>query len=268
MGCGPGWEPTNPYPYQTQTHSTPCAVAARAALKMSILFDSSNAAAKLATIPNLATETLEKGFLIMESIVISPQNVNDTTGYGYKTSDIFTGDDTSITINPSYNPNTQAMAGSLHTHPSSGRSAQSPNDIYSLIQSQFENKSRVKGNFVAAANGSIFAVTVTDGNLAATFLNTIGQNLEGRAWKPSSDIGKAFDAAFEHFKTENKTDPNKNNLAYEMAMATVINQFNTGVTLCKRDATSGKFVPLVVRTEIQTSSNGRRAKTVYIRDCN
>jgi hypothetical protein len=200
MGCGPGWEPSGPGVGQGHFQVAPCITAQRAALKLKILFDSSGAAAKLATIPNLSTETLEKGFHIMEAIRINPYDINDTTGHGYSSSNLLTGTDTSIDASISYSPNTQAIAGFLHTHPPNGYAAESAKDIYTLIASQLEAKNRVKGNFVASADGSVYGVTMTDATQASQFYSNITQDLDGRDWNTNSDIGKVFDEAYEHLK--------------------------------------------------------------------
>jgi len=49
-----------------------------------------------------------------------------------------------------------------------------------------------------------------------------------------------------------------------MAMAAVLNQFNTGITLNKKDA-SGNFKPIVVNTIVPNPNKPK--KKVYPQDC-
>ena len=140
----------------------------------------------------------------------------------------------------------------------------SAKDIYGLIQERQQNI-YLDGNIIAAANGSQYAITVSDTIQASAFLNTQSQYLTGSKWNETSTIGKAFKDAEDYFKTKVfKSNPNKNNLAYEMAMAAVLKQFNTGVTLHKKDA-SGNFKPLVVNTTIPDPNKPK--KKVYTQDC-
>ncbi|MBK8773911.1 MAG: hypothetical protein WBB11_04600 [Ferruginibacter sp.] len=78
---------------------------------------------------------------------------------------------------------------------------------------------------MAAADSSRYAITVTDTLMAATFLTTMANYLDNCKWKESSAIGKAFKKAYVHFENGN---PDKRNYAYDMAMAAVLNEFNTG----------------------------------------
>jgi len=55
--------------------------------------------------------------------------------------------------------------------------------------------------------------------------------------------------------------------AYEMAMAAVFSQFNTGITLNKRDF-NGSFNPIVVNTTVVPKQGMfKPAKTVYTQTC-
>jgi len=125
--------------------------------------------------------------------------------------------------------------------------------------------SHFEGTFVAAANGSQYAITVTDKNKAAAFLNTRDDFLTGTSWNENSLIGKAYEKAYEYFSEKiYKGNTNKKNLAYEMSMAAVIKQFDMGISLCKKDE-SGNFKPLVVSTSIPDPNKPK--KIVYQQDC-
>ena len=93
------------------------------------------------------------------------------------------------------------------------------------------------------------------------FTNTKSIFLDGAKWNETSNIGKAFKEAEKYFKNGDST---KTNYAYEMAMATVLKQFNAGVTLNKKD-TNGNFKPIVVNTII--ANHNKPKKKQYVQDC-
>ena len=237
---------------------TPCEIAQQAAKRLDTLYTHSKADSVLSTIPNLPTQTVEKGFVIFRKFSVNSQNPTDTTFTGYKTSQVFTGTDSSI--NFTYNiPYLSVVASFFHTHTANGYAVQSAVDIYLLIESS-QTESHIVGNFVAAADGSQYGLTVTDPSLAAAFLATKNQFLNGTKWNEESDIGKAFKKAYDYFENGDTT---KTNFAYEMAMAAVLNQYNAGITLNKKDA-SGNFKPIVVKT----APDPRKPKrTIYTQDC-
>jgi len=81
----------------------------------------------------------------------------------------------------------------------------------------------------------------------------------------TSNIGKAIKDAKNYFETKIfKSNPNKDNLAYEMAMAAVLNEYNAGLTLDKKDA-NGNFKPIVVNTTIPNPNKPK--KKVYTQNC-
>lgn len=255
--CSSGWVPVPPEPTED-----PCTTVNNAAKKMDSAYIKCNADSMLTTIPNLATGLLERGFPIYKKFRVNPYNVTDTTIIGYRSGNLQSGTDSNIVIQsaPGY---LELLAAALHTHPPTGYSAHSAKDVYELIAEQMQN-SQFEGTFVAAANGSQFALTVTDNAASAAFYATMSQNLDGTKWKEDSQIGKAFEKAYDYY-SENvyKGNPNKTNLSYQMAMAAVLKQFNTGVTLNKKN-TSGNFKPIVVNT-VPDPRKPRR--TIYTQDC-
>ncbi|MBK7347649.1 MAG: hypothetical protein IPI98_12290 [Chitinophagaceae bacterium] len=106
---------------------------------MDTLFNASKADSVLNTIPNLSTETKEKGFAIYQNIIINPFNPTDTSVTGYSCGDVQTGTDSSILIEYIYNPNTKRPITWLHTHNKDGYSAQSAKDIYELLEDNLSN---------------------------------------------------------------------------------------------------------------------------------
>lgn len=223
----------------------PCARAELKSRNLDTLYNSSAADSMLASIPNLATETNEKGFVIYRKYEMDPYVAFDTTFTGYSVSQMYTGTDSNIVMDP-IPPNRTVIACVFHTHPPRGYAAQSAIDIYKLIENTLANEYTVVGNIVRAANGSEYGITISDYNKASAFLGTKSNFLSGVDWNETSMIGKAFEKAKQHFLDLYKTNSNKLNLAYEMAMASVLTEFNTGITLSKKNA-QGKFRPLLVR---------------------
>ena len=119
------------------------------------------------------------------------------------------------------------------------------------------------GNFVASSNGDEYGLTITNPSLALAFYGTLNQNLSGDTWNPESDIGKAFEDARNYFRKLYTNSPNKENLAYEKAMAVVLKEYNTGVTLNKKDAT-GHFIPIIIR---KTTDPRKPKRSIYTQDC-
>jgi uncharacterized membrane protein YgcG len=261
-GCSPGWQPSGGGGGST-TPPDPCSTAQNAAKKMDTLFFKSRADSMLGTIPNLTTETKEKGFAIIKKLRINPYDVTDTTiSKYYCYSPISTGTDSNIVISFSTGV-LEHIAASLHTHPPTGYAAHSAKDIYDFLEGRVGEESHFIGTFVAAANGSQYALTITDASQASAFLATKNQYLQGTKWNEESDIGKAYNKAYEYFLEKYKGDANQKNLAYEMAMAAVLKQFNTGFTVNKKDA-AGNFKPIVVNT---TQDPRKPKRTIYTQDC-
>ena len=75
----------------------------------------------------------------------------------------------------------------------------------------------------------------------------------------------AFDDTKVFFVNANKKNADKENIAYEMAIAAVMLRFNTGVTLFKQDI-DGTFKPIVVKTIKSLNKKGKEVFT-YTIDC-
>jgi hypothetical protein len=240
----------------------PCDTAHEAAMKMDSVYIKSNLDSVLNTIPNLSTEPNEKGFPIFQKFSVSPFNNTDTTFNNYVTGPVFTGTDSSINMNYIV-PNLSVEVVMLHTHPSNGYPAPSAADVYEVINKRLDEY-YFAGTIIIASNGNQYALTITDLTRATAFFNTQNNNLNGDKWNPDSEIGKAFKDAKTYFLKLYKNNATKENIAYEMAMATVLNQYNSGVTLNKKDS-YGNFKPLVIKTTIPDPSKPK--KKIYTQDC-
>lgn len=254
--------PLTPCTVIADTTSYPCATAFQAGQKMKNILREDKVDSALNSIPNLATEPLEKGFPVFQRFEVDRFDPLDTTFGSFIVGSMFTGTDSNIVMN--YNiPYLSVEVAVLHTHPRSGYPGPSAADVYGLITSRLDNNNFV-GTFTIAANGSQFALTVTDYDKARDFYNTKDQYLDGEKWKEGSEAGKVFKDAFKYFQEKYKGDTNQDKLAYEMAMATVLNEFNSGVTLHKKDS-NGNFKPLVIKTT--TPNPNKPRKKVYTQDC-
>ncbi len=257
-----------------QSPKTPCEVAHSAADRSTNVYNKANidSVLKKKFPDGIDTFTVEKGFAIYQRYkFLDPDNRYDTTYlpaiYADTATTIGTAGNIEITMDISGNV---LVIATLHTHPSNGYAAQSVKDIFLLLENYSlpptqKHRMRAACTFAPAYNGDTYSITVTDSAKAIAFLALQNQYLEGTHWNKTSEIGKVFDDAYDYFKND---DPDKKDFAYEMAMATVLTQFNAGVILSKRD-TNGDFKPLVVNTSQVLVKQGRKSvtKTIYTPDC-
>ncbi|HQV07348.1 MAG TPA: hypothetical protein PKW62_11330, partial [Chitinophagaceae bacterium] len=264
--CGPGWEPV-PIDDEPPAASTdPCDIAKDAAKKMDSIYIKANVAAMLDTMATLSHDSLETGFTIFKEFRVSPytnpDGTKDTTFTGvYSQSDMNIGTTMGISYTY-YLPRLFINTATVHFHTSNAFPAQSAHDIYLLIANLLDTH-WYDGNFVIAANGSQYAITVSDSAKAIAFFSTKAAFLDTvtNEWKESSLIGKEFDKAKKYFENG---DTSKTNYAYEMAMAAVLNSFNSGITLHKKDS-NGNFKPILVKTVIPNPNKPK--KKIYVQDC-
>ena len=262
----PEEDPCGPPPPPPPPQENPCTVAYNAARKMDTLYTKGKVDSMLNTMPGWQNLIVEKGYPILKDC----RKINgDTVVMHYLCQNMQTGTDSSLTINANlteYSPyHFELWAGAMHTHPKKGYNCPSPADMYHLI-STTNAEPKYVGNIIVSANGDTYALTVTDRSKATIFFNTKSQNLNGIKWNENSEIGKAFEDAKKVFekKYKNYDTTKQRNLSYEMAMAAVLKQYNTGITLNKKDS-SGHFQPLIVNTA--TPDPNKPKKKVYTQDC-
>lgn len=261
-GPGSGWIP---HPNISST-IIPCEVLEQAAKKLDSLYIKSKVDSMLQLLPSgWQVDSTEYGFPLYKKF----QGVAQQPGH-FIVTDYFPGSvqtgtvgNIAITFDIRYNTN---PTGTAHIHTSSAYPAQSASDIYQLIISDTtfhhpDPNIKYEGNFVIAYDSSKYGITITNDSLAHAFLNTRDQYLDGDKWKENTSVGKAFKEAFEYFRDNDST---KSNYAYEKALAAVLSQFNTGVTLYKKVA-SGNFKPIVVNTIIPNPNKPKKKQ--YVLDC-
>jgi len=256
----------------TTSPQDPCASKKNVSNKMNSVYQSAKIDSVLSSIPNLATDTSEHGFYVYENKTIhtDPYTLKkDTVTTGYTTGSIYTVGNTGGTIpfnTSESNTSLKLLAAIVHSHTPGGFDAHSPNDVYALIEA-YVQRNTIQGSFTKSFTGKEFVLTITDPAKALAFLSTKSQYLNGRDWNMDSELGKAFKAATKYYNGIYANNVNQENLAYEMAMAAVFSQFNTGITLNKRDF-NGSFNPIVVNTTVVPKQGMfKPAKTVYTQTC-
>ncbi len=252
----------DPEPFLDDGSSDPCAVAQQQAANMSTIVKQPSVLSKIAEIP--VNSHVERGFMVYakydKNIVVH----SDGKLIGYRTDNTITiGTRDGIDI-PVVYTDFEAPVAQVHFHPVTNYAAPSADDIYKIISATTEFAGYA-GTIVLGADGSQYALTITNPEQAAEFYSTMAQNLDGKDWNRNSELGKAFDAASAYYEQEvYKNNVNKKNLAYEMAMAAVLQQFNAGVTLHKSDP-SRNFKPIMVKTSTPNPDNPE--EKTYTQDC-
>lgn len=171
-----------------------------------------------------------------------------------------TEDNIQLPANATTGSNYYTILGSAHTHPADGFESFSVSDIYLFAQNHQANID-YRNIFVYGAGGGIYSLSIVD---RAKFLDFTANYPKSDyydaviGWKENSSISIEFKKAFENFYENQKLSDNE---SFDLAMAHVLNKFNTGVALNKRDA-NGKFNPLFV--------NGNSENSTYSKstDCN
>ena len=229
------------------TPTYPCAKADSLAREMTALIQEQTVDSALHSIlPDIATQPNEKRFPVFRHFAVNPNNVHDTALGAYSVGPMFTGSNSGIVMIYAI-PYLSFDVATLHTHPKKSYSAPSAEDIYELISKKLEADNFL-GTFVVAADSSQYALTITDYDKARSFFYTQDQFLDEDKWNENSEIGKAFRKVRTYYENKYDGNYNRDNLAYEMAMAAVLSEYNTGIALHKKDPGTGNFKPLVVKT--------------------
>jgi hypothetical protein len=149
--------------------------------------------------------------------------------------------------------------GGMHTHPASAYSAPSAGDIYALPNAHASHAS-YNVNYIYAADGTRYALTITDATKAAAFVanNPMASNVDPatNSWMTT---GNANDIFAEFNRVYNSIDPPPGggpnaDAAFERAQAYVLDKFDTGMTLLKADA-SGSYKEIHTVKTLDSSGN-------------
>lgn len=149
-----------------------------------------------------------------------------------------------------------------HTHPDGHYGTPSAGDFYNFIL-RFPNNPYLQSRFVYGSNygeAEVYALVVYNKTLAQNFVNvypmSANYNETTNMFIGSSAIGIAFDRAVNYSSggtIQSNTDELYSHSA--LAMAYVLDKFNTGISLAKVDA-NGNLKRLTVTEEMIVVSNG------------
>ncbi|MGC4232215.1 MAG: hypothetical protein QM594_04485 [Niabella sp.] len=268
-GTYPPPENENPEP---DPATDPCAKAAVAAAKSTLLAQNTPLKDSINKLGDLKNLKVEKGFALYERVKVDSNDPTIVATEYYYTGEMQTGNDTSVVIPTSTNDH-NGLVATVHTHPEGGYSAPSPVDIYTVIEGMSNNtgnftKNSYLGSFVFAADGSAYALTIANPVAAGAFLSTKSSNLSGRAWNEESEIDRAFLEAKRFFEKQYKgLDKNERKMrVYEEALAVVLDKFKTGVTLMKKEKEEQSFKP-VLRKETRLFDNRGKPTKSFVNPC-
>ena len=153
---------------------------------------------------------------------------------------------TGNSYNAPVNTNWQGAFADLHNHPDN--LPPSSADMYGLISINI-NKSDYSTRMVVTVDGTVYALVVIDPTKATSFVN---QYPKQQIANYPPDFPDPIFTDFTDIKFDLVTKGLSAKVADEMALAFVLDKYNSGVALLKQDA-NGNFHRL--KTE-QTSSNG------------
>ncbi|MCH5716760.1 hypothetical protein [Niabella hibiscisoli] len=263
---GVGGTPSGTIPPGTNTSTDPCASAAVAMAKLNNTYQTAGIHDSIKNFNNLYTNAFEQGFYIIEKRTYDSQDNTKYTSI-YYTSPVeqspFTN---SITLGYATKIN-EYIVGFVHTHPLAGAAGPSAVDIYTLakkgvdfINSAWDPK-RINylGNFIMAADSSIYGLAVTNNAFALNFYNNTKSTYldeSTASWKKGSQAESIFSEAFNTFYKAYEGNSNRHNLAFEAAQVETLNKLNTGVTMVKYNKNTGNFEPAVQNIVPRRKDNG------------
>ena len=149
-------------------------------------------------------------------------------------------------VEMTYSSPDATIIGGIHTHPSGHYTAPSAADIYA-----FHNMNAGNNNFqfyfTWAADGSKYAMTITDATAFNNFVTTYPKSnniTPDNQWNINSTIGKEFRNTVSFLTMRQNMSKQT---AYENAFAYILGKY-TGVTLSKQD-TNGDFKSIYVKED-------------------
>lgn len=158
---------------------------------------------------------------------------------------------------------------SAHTHPSNGIINAFPmpsvGDIYSLATYNAQYPSYTTAYVISQSDGSTTALVVTDHQKLMNFLaaHPKSTGLEGADWKPGSEMANACNDAVASLDPGGTFGNPANEIAWRNAQAYVLDKFDTGMVMVKKN-TDGTFSQIhYVKT---TDAQGNASYNQY--NCN
>jgi|GEM_PF-1235517 len=153
---------------------------------------------------------------------------------------------TNCTVNTSW----PGAFADLHNHPTD--QPPSPGDLYGLVTIN-QNQSNYNTRMVITPDGSVYALVVIDINLVNTFVSTYPKEQIGN-YPP--DFPDPIFTDFDNAKIQLQMQGFSNLVAEQMAMAFVLDKYNSGIALLKQDG-NGNF------KRLRTQENTANGNTTY-----
>lgn len=138
----------------------------------------------------------------------------------------------------------------LHNHPDD--QPPSPGDLYGLVSIN-QNNNNYNTRMVITPDGSVFALVIIDINLASTFVSNYPKEQIGN-YPP--DFPDPIFTDFDNAKIQLQMQGFNNLIAEQMAMAFVLDKYNSGIALLKQDG-NGNF------KRLRTQENTANGNTTY-----
>jgi hypothetical protein len=213
------------------------------------------------TVINQITSQYLAGRLSEVRASLQPPNTLIEKGFGiYKTtigtdapSPIKTGLSTtepSVTIGFSTSDTNYIPSAMLHSHPSGVYANPSAGDIYGLA-GLYTSINTVKTSYIVAADGTTYAMVVTDPTALATFLASYpaSTNQSNDSFYPLSAMDNLYQAAYKSFTNSGLSDA----IAVERANAVVMAE--AGINLLKAPANSTDFKQIQGTKTVDSNGN-------------
>ncbi|PIF45568.1 hypothetical protein CLU96_2577 [Chryseobacterium sp. 52] len=239
---------------EVQALYNPCVKASQANAKAKIILEQTKIKNKTTeATATLSTDTVEKGFNFG----------TDATG-AYTAGNVKTGINNSNIQLPPTDPDF-TVTGSVHTHNSIGFDSFSPADLYA-----FHTANNVNANFstifVFGSTGAVYNLSITDlpkfQEFLANYPIAIYLNTTNGDWKNGSSIRVDIENVIQKFVDQGKTWDE----AYALANAFVLNKYNMGVAIAKRQS-NGTFKTLFVE-EKKNSFDPEKTNYEQTDNCN
>lgn len=249
--------PTSNLPCDIQMQVSPCEKAKEPAKMATLISQATTVKPNLDLLKShAATKNVEYG------VTISTQNNNLTSTPPYTT-----GQATSVTIVP---PSTGDYIANAHSHPTNGAPPPSPPDIYAMLET-IAAYNTFQMSFVFAYNGATYAFVINNRAQALQFLAKYppSTNLNGKFFTKISDIGIKFNDIYDGFTKGTfplYSGTTAQNDGLETAMAYILSEYNSGISLTKMDA-NGNLKGLKTSTfDYEIPYSGGKHVTAYRTD--
>ncbi len=189
---------------------------------------------KVEIISGINTASQEKGFSFGADTNGTEQVTGIKTGVGGNAVDV-------EVTNPSF-----TIYGAAHTHTPEVYNVPSVGDVYNFFKANTANLN-FKYYYTFAQDNNDYVFTIADPINFASFTSNYPEAtyLDGAKWKADTSIANDFKYIIKQQEDLGKTDDE----AYDIAMAFVLNKYNTGIGMSKKD-TYGNYKPIFVNETV------------------